>query len=317
MFPDIVKGGFVVGGQFGDGALLKKGKSVGLLPFGCGLLRPAGRRPSLRLRAVLDDELRARSISTIVTAGRSASARAHRARQGCRRARSRTTTAKDDIHAVFFDQKGLMVGIGIQGSKISRSSRSPRARLFRYDAWATCRRAGRARHGCEIAGPGRAHPSDARDDARSVGKPGTLLALLSLLALAGCESFGRGVTEAVLKGTGGQTEDTRNCEVEGRPFPGIAPYLAAQDKLAPFGEHGGRPARGQGALRARDRHARAGRRHHAAADPGQVAGARRPGPAPQADRDHQPELSETEPGRDQRHPADRRRSTGRICCSTS
>ena len=55
------------------------------------------------------------------------------------------------------------------------------------------------------------------------------VALLSLLSIGGCESFGRGVTEAVLKGSGGDSEDTRNCEVEGRPFPGIAPYLAAQD----------------------------------------------------------------------------------------
>jgi lipid-binding SYLF domain-containing protein len=31
-----------------------------------------------------------------------------------------TTTAKDDIYAFFFDQKGLMAGIGIQGSKITK-----------------------------------------------------------------------------------------------------------------------------------------------------------------------------------------------------
>jgi len=30
-----------------------------------------------------------------------------------------TTTAKEDIYAFFFDLKGLMVGLGIQGSKIS------------------------------------------------------------------------------------------------------------------------------------------------------------------------------------------------------
>jgi lipid-binding SYLF domain-containing protein len=31
-----------------------------------------------------------------------------------------TTTAKDDIYAFFFDQKGLMAGLGLQGSKISK-----------------------------------------------------------------------------------------------------------------------------------------------------------------------------------------------------
>jgi hypothetical protein len=30
-----------------------------------------------------------------------------------------TTTAKDDIYAFFFDQQGLMAGLGLQGAKIS------------------------------------------------------------------------------------------------------------------------------------------------------------------------------------------------------
>jgi hypothetical protein len=63
-----------------------------------------------------------------------------------------------------------------------------------------------------------------------------IVAVLPLLLIAGCESFGRGVTQAVLEGTDETKQDTRSCEVEGRPFPGIAPYLEAQDKLPPFGE---------------------------------------------------------------------------------
>jgi len=31
-----------------------------------------------------------------------------------------TTTAKEDIYAFFFDQKGLMAGLGLKGSKITR-----------------------------------------------------------------------------------------------------------------------------------------------------------------------------------------------------
>jgi lipid-binding SYLF domain-containing protein len=34
-----------------------------------------------------------------------------------------TTTLQNDIYAVFFDQRGLMAGIGLQGSKISRMDR--------------------------------------------------------------------------------------------------------------------------------------------------------------------------------------------------
>ena len=31
-----------------------------------------------------------------------------------------TTTAKSDVYAFFFDQKGLMAGLGLQGTKITR-----------------------------------------------------------------------------------------------------------------------------------------------------------------------------------------------------
>ena len=66
--------------------------------------------------------------------------------------------------------------------------------------------------------------------------------LVPCLALAGCESFGRGVTQAMIEGSQDNAKDTRNCEVEGRPFTGIEPYLAKQDAMAPFGENvGDRP----------------------------------------------------------------------------
>jgi lipid-binding SYLF domain-containing protein len=31
-----------------------------------------------------------------------------------------TTTAQSDIYAIFFNQKGLMAGLGLQGTKITR-----------------------------------------------------------------------------------------------------------------------------------------------------------------------------------------------------
>jgi lipid-binding SYLF domain-containing protein len=34
-----------------------------------------------------------------------------------------TTTARDDVYAFVFGQKGLMAGLGLQGSKISKLSR--------------------------------------------------------------------------------------------------------------------------------------------------------------------------------------------------
>lgn len=74
------------------------------------------------------------------------------------------------------------------------------------------------------------------------GRATAVLALFAVLGLAGCESFGRGVTQAVLERSSEPGEDTRACEVEGRPFAGIEPFLVAQDALPPFEEGGtGRP----------------------------------------------------------------------------
>ena len=97
----------------------------------------------------------------------------------------------------------------------------------------------------------------------------------------------------------------------GAAVPGDRPLSRGAGPAGAVRRHGGRPARGQGALRARHRHARAGPRHLAAADAGQVAGARCPGTAHQADRDQQPKLSATGSGRDQRQPADGHRAPAR------
>lgn len=63
-----------------------------------------------------------------------------------------------------------------------------------------------------------------------------MCALAAFTTLAGCESFGRGVTQVVLESTAGSGPDKRICEVEGHPFGGIEPYLRRQDALPPFAE---------------------------------------------------------------------------------
>lgn len=124
VFPSIVKGGFIIAGQFGDGALRKNGKSVayyrslaasygfqaGVQAFGYALFFmdneslqylensagfELGTGPSL---VVLDSGF-GKNIST--------------------------TTLQKGIYAFIFDQKGLMGGVGIQGSKITKINPSP------------------------------------------------------------------------------------------------------------------------------------------------------------------------------------------------
>lgn len=69
-------------------------------------------------------------------------------------------------------------------------------------------------------------------------RQGLTVALAALLC--GCASFGRGVTEAVIEAANEPAEDSRVCDVEGRPFAGIEPYLRQQDTLPPFGDGVGR-----------------------------------------------------------------------------
>ena len=122
VFPRIVKAGFMFGAQYGDGALRRGGKTVGyynsvaasyglqagVQKFGYVLLfmsdsalayldKSEGFEVGVGPSVVVLDEGKAKSYTT--------------------------STLKDDIYAFIFEQKGLMAGMGLQGSKISRIQR--------------------------------------------------------------------------------------------------------------------------------------------------------------------------------------------------
>ena len=122
IFPNIVKAGFIVGGQYGQGVLQKGGKTAGYFNsvaasyglqagvqgFGYALFlmtdeavryldKTDGWELGVGPSIVIVDEGVAKSLTT--------------------------TTLKKDVYAFIFDQKGLMAGIGVQGSKISRVSK--------------------------------------------------------------------------------------------------------------------------------------------------------------------------------------------------
>jgi lipid-binding SYLF domain-containing protein len=119
IFPNIVKGGFIVAGQYGDGALRKKGKTVeyyrsiaasyglqaGVQSFGYALL-------------FMDDESLAyleQSRGWEIGTGPSVVI----LDKGFGKSLSSTTLRKG-VYAFIFGQKGLMAGIGLQGSKITQ-----------------------------------------------------------------------------------------------------------------------------------------------------------------------------------------------------
>ena len=119
VFPNVLKGGLVVGAQYGKGALREGGKSVGyyntvaasyglqagVQKFGYAMFfisqagldhlkKTKGWEVGIGPSIVFVDEGVAKSLTN--------------------------TTAKEDIYAFVFGQRGLMAGLGIQGSKITR-----------------------------------------------------------------------------------------------------------------------------------------------------------------------------------------------------
>ena len=119
VFPKITKAGLGIGGQFGEGALIKGGKTVayyntagvssglqaGAQQYGYAMFfmndaalkqldKTEGFEVGVGPSIVVMDEGKAKSTTT--------------------------TSAKDDIYAFIFSQKGLMAGLGLQGNKITK-----------------------------------------------------------------------------------------------------------------------------------------------------------------------------------------------------
>jgi len=124
VFPKIVKFGFLAGTQMGDGALLKKGKSTSYyrsvaLSFGL----QAGLQAYDYVLMFMDDEsldylnrsagweLGTGPSIVVLNKGIAVSAT--------------TTTLRKGIYAFISDQRGVMAGIGLQGTKIIKINPQP------------------------------------------------------------------------------------------------------------------------------------------------------------------------------------------------
>ncbi len=120
VFPDIVKGGLIIGGQYGEGAMrtpsnkstgyyktvsASYGLQIGVQKFGYAMF-------------LMNDEAVAhvkKSNGWEVGTGPSIVVMDKGAAGGLT-----TTSYKEDIYVFFFDHSGLMAGLGIQGTKVSR-----------------------------------------------------------------------------------------------------------------------------------------------------------------------------------------------------
>ena len=120
VFPGIVKAGFLVGAQYGSGgALFKNGRTAGYYNIVAGSYGlQAGVQSFSYALFVMDNaslNYLNRSEGWEVGVGPSIVV----VDKGAAKSLT-TTTAKNGVYAFIFGQKGLMAGLGLQGSKISR-----------------------------------------------------------------------------------------------------------------------------------------------------------------------------------------------------
>ena len=124
VFPSIVKGGFIIAGQFGDGALRKNGKTVAYyrsLAASYGF--QAGVQAFGYVLFFMDDaSLQYLDNSAGFELGVGPSLVVLDAGFGKNMS---TTTLQKGVYAFIFDQKGLMGGAGIQGTKITKINPNP------------------------------------------------------------------------------------------------------------------------------------------------------------------------------------------------
>lgn len=119
VFPSILKAGLIIGGQGGNGALIVDGETVGYYNSAAasyGL--QAGAQEFSYVMFLMTDAAREyldKSDGWEVGVGPSIVV----VDEGVAKSLS-TSTAQDDVYAFIFGQKGLMAGIGIQGSKITK-----------------------------------------------------------------------------------------------------------------------------------------------------------------------------------------------------
>lgn len=122
VFPRIVKAGLLLGVQGGDGALLRGervvghynttgvsyGPQLGAQTFGYALFLMTDAAVAY-LDKTQGWELGVGPSIVVVDSGMAKSLT--------------TTTGQDDVYAFFFNQRGLMAGAGLQGTKITRIER--------------------------------------------------------------------------------------------------------------------------------------------------------------------------------------------------
>jgi lipid-binding SYLF domain-containing protein len=119
VFPKVTKAGLGIGGQYGDGVLFRQGKVAGYYnTSGASYGLQAGAQQFGYAMFLMNDK----AVSALgANEGFEVGVGPSIVVMDEGKAKTlTTTTAKDDIYAFIFGQKGLMAGLGLQGNKITR-----------------------------------------------------------------------------------------------------------------------------------------------------------------------------------------------------
>jgi lipid-binding SYLF domain-containing protein len=119
VFPKIVKAGLGIGGLSGNGVLLQKGRPVGYYNMSAGTwgLQAGAQKYSYAMFFITQSALDylAKSNGWAIGSGPSVVVMD----EGKAKSMS-STTLSQDVYAFPFGQKGLMAGLGLEGSKITQ-----------------------------------------------------------------------------------------------------------------------------------------------------------------------------------------------------
>jgi len=120
VFPSITKVGFMVGGESGNGVMRVNGKTVGYYNTSgvSSGLQAGAQKYGYALFLMTDKAVSAVGTAEGFEVGVGPSVVLMD--EGSLAKKTTTTTAQSDIYAFIFSQKGLMAGLGIQGSKITK-----------------------------------------------------------------------------------------------------------------------------------------------------------------------------------------------------
>lgn len=119
VFPNVVKAGFIGGAEYGKGAMRRGGKTTGYYNIVAGSygLQAGVQAFGYAMFFMNDAAITSLNSAKGLEVGVGPSIVVLDEGMG---KKATTTTLRDDVYAYVFGQQGLMAGLGIQGSKITR-----------------------------------------------------------------------------------------------------------------------------------------------------------------------------------------------------